>query len=434
MNEPDDGKLPFGLQAAYDQRELLGARWWQQRLAAPRGGSTSRREALGVIAALGGLAVIGGSIVAAHVLGNSRSSAPLERDSLELQRAFGFAATANETRFAWPDPIDVDAADRPLDRTTLPRLAEALTPRDPVWQPAYVPTLFQVLADSHSGPLVDLFQMIRSPAMVAAFAQGEALRELLPLLDEPTATLLVVDLAGPASVALAAGLAEATTTVFTFGNWPHPLGVVPSHQTLAAAVYHRPHFAQPADGVPRPAVLVLDRNRLTPYANQTDRFDNRYRARVPSAEDLRQRGVRRVLYVLPAGAEPRELDDLNESFVAWQEAGITVKLFSVGDLEPESGQPTATGSATRRYFWHGSPGYHPWLWHAYGWPSRRPGGLATATPPPFQAFTTGYVPHHRVTMFTAKPRFGRTLLPDPANSGGGSWSRSGARSWGGVGS
>src|SRR5689334_23419108 len=55
-------------------------------------------------------------------------------------------------------------------------------------------------------------------------------------------------------------------------NWPHPKGVVPAHQTLAAAAYFQPLFAKRA-GVGSPPMLVLDRRRLAAYTD--DRSEER---------------------------------------------------------------------------------------------------------------------------------------------------------------
>src|SRR5213075_2902173 len=74
-----------------------------------------------------------------------------------------------------------------------------------------------------------------------------------------------------------------------------------------------------------PPMFVLDSNRLAPYQEAADQFDNRYLARVPPASALREAGYRRVLYVRPVGQSPeqlRELDDLNDDFVAYRDAGV----------------------------------------------------------------------------------------------------------------
>ena len=93
-------------------------------------------------------------------------------------------------------------------------------------------------------------------------------------------------------MALAAALAARFCPVFTFDNWPHPLGVVPSHLTLGACLYYLPLFLEAAQTRPQPAppLFVLDANRLDPYRDQPDQFDNRYVAPVPSAAAPARRG------------------------------------------------------------------------------------------------------------------------------------------------
>src|SRR5271170_5569626 len=82
-----------------------------------------------------------------------------------------------------------------------------------------------------------------------------------PMPRQPAGAMVVVDLPGPEAVAFAAGAASAFDPVFALDNWPHPRGVVPAHQTLAAAAYCQPLFARRASGsaAPRWPLLVLDR-------------------------------------------------------------------------------------------------------------------------------------------------------------------------------
>jgi hypothetical protein len=125
-----------------------------------------------------------------------------------------------------------------------------------------------------------------------------------------------------------------------FDNWPHPRGVVPSHETLAAVLYYWPTFRDAARSRPEgaPPLFVLDSNRLNGYRDEAAQFDNRYIARIPHAGELAALGVRRVVYVRPEQAEHRELDDLNAMFVAYQNAAIELRFWSLGaqNSEPET--------------------------------------------------------------------------------------------------
>jgi len=421
-------KPGFELQVGYDQLELLGARWWQEGLRevpARAGRSThdeSRRTALKALIVVGGAVIVAGVVAGGTC--SRRRTVRVARDSIEVQRARGLAVGAEQVAFAWPDPIATTCTGYPLDRETLGSLAAGMAPHDAALGPAYVPTLFQSVASAGESPFVRSFTMVRSAAMVAAFAQGEAIRELFEYAEQPARWALVIDLPGPASVAFAAGMQPFADAVFVFDNWPHPRGVVPAHLTLAAVVHYRPRFAPDDRRRGAPAAFVLDRNRLAPYQDEPDRFDNRYVARLPDAPFLRERGVERVLYVVPAGVE-HELDDLNERFVAWRAAGIEIKLLSLGDVKPEPPRPATVSDPTPappRYYWHGSPAYHWWFWNHYAW-SSRPSPI-TPQQPPTSLLGGVYSPLRRRTLFDVGSRVGQTNETHTAPGSGGSWGRS----------
>jgi hypothetical protein len=457
-----DPKPPFTLQVGYDQKELLGGRWWQDRLqvaaslaaeraitgrpfSEPRqhlGGDVDRRSALKGLLAIGGIAVVGvGAAISVFSSGGSdRNSAPIDVDALELQRRRGLLAGGTAPAFAWPSPVDVDHAGKPLERAALLTQATDLRPSDARWQALFVPTLFQSFEAPDGKLLLDTFRLVHTEAMARAFAQGTAVRELMQMAEKPNEWLLVVDLPGPEAVAFAAGMAKGVTNIFTFGNWPHPQGVVPAHLNLAAAAYYREALQQvPADG-PRAAALILDRNRLNPYANEPNRFDNRYQARLPTAAQLRGMGISRILYVVPENAPERELDDLNERFVEFRKAEIEVKMLGLKDLLPDpnakpkpdtgSGASAGTSASGHPYYhspfyWHGMPGYHGWFWNHYGWASRP--YSVPAQRPPMSSFGSNWAPNRRDTSLSGLSRLGRTTTP----GSGGSRSSSSGRSPGG---
>jgi hypothetical protein len=257
-------------------------------------------------------------------------------------------------------------------------MPEQLGPAQRRLWPFYVPTLFQSLSQG----LGDALTPIASRAMLEAFARGQAIGSLFAAAGRPTDTAVVLDLPGAESVAAAAGLSDAFDPVFTFDNWPHPRGVVPAERTLAAAIYYRPllidahaRLAQPA-----PPAFVLDAARLAPYVDAEMRFDNRYRAKLPSAEWLAQLGVRHVLYVT---AEPTgtEAEDLNGFFADYAAHGIDVKLLAMSDFAPDADEavvarPLGIGLdpyLRPLYFFGGNLHNHRCFWHHYGWyPVRGP--------------------------------------------------------------
>jgi hypothetical protein len=176
---------------------------------------------------------------------------------------------------------------------------------------------------------------------------------------------------------------------------------------------------------------VLDRDRLAPYHDEPERFDNRYVVTLPSADALRSRGVQRVLYVVPAGSEPREIDDLNARFVEYRQAGIEVRMLGLGDLtlgEPLSDPQRPNARTEPRYYWHGTPATHWWFWNHYGWRSSASG--IEPQQPTRESFGGTWSPTRRPTMVDGglarigHARFERTD-PDPARPGsGGSYGRS----------
>jgi hypothetical protein len=220
----------------------------------------------------------------------------------------------------------------------------------------------------------------------------------------PKDTALVLDLEGPTSVAVAAALAKGFEPVFTFDNWPHPLGVVPSHLTLASAVYYRPAFLGARTTRPKdaPAAFVLDRNRLAHYTDDGGQFDNRYVAKLPTAENLRSLGVHHLLYVTPDKKELRELDDLNDDFVAFGKASIDVKVLPLSDLD--------AAAPRTAYYYGGHLHTHLWFWNSYGWYTPRstvrlPGSTRAPIPaPPVAQLSRGaaYRPVERPTIFSSR--------------------------------
>jgi hypothetical protein len=116
-----------------------------------------------------------------------------------------------------------------------------------------------------------------------AFGRGEALRtDLLSQVTKGPETLFIADLPGPEAVAFGAGLASWADLVPEFANWPHPFGVVRSHETLAALLYYAAYVQERKKQLPAsaPGILLLDSRRLESYTDDGKQFDNRYVAAV----------------------------------------------------------------------------------------------------------------------------------------------------------
>ena len=303
-----------------------------------------------------------------------------------------------------------------------------------------MPTLFQSLIGPGGQSLRAVMRPVHTSDMDDDFARGIALRAQFASVDWPRDTALVVDAPGPSAVAIAAALADHFAPVFTFANWPHPLGVVPAHQTLAAALYYLPMLAaaqavRPPDA---PPVFVLDSNRLAPYGDADTQFDNRYFVKLPNAEQLAALGVRHVLYV---GAEPRELDDLNAALVALCQHGVDVKMVALGDFvragdEPALAQEEGAGDEgdggdegdagdvgdepapldaawAWGFAWAESPMWWPHFWYRGCWWD---GGLFWHDYPFHHPHGGGvHPPHHRGAVVVGPPH-GTRMPPLPTHA------------------
>jgi hypothetical protein len=416
----DPNQAPFEQDARVDKPGIIGARWWQKSLAA--GPDPGRRDAIAKVAlGVGALAAVGVALATASVF---KTTAPSDDDyrvesrgALDMQRQYGwsFGATSESLTFD-------GESKRPFDRASLDTIAADLQPAradlvpyetTSLWEaPPAMPSA-QPAADAASfTPLRDVLRPIFTPKMDVAYREGKALASLWK--GTGTGAALVVDLPGPESVAFAAGAALVFDPVWTFDNWPHPRGVVPAHLTLAAAAYYQPLFArlraERAKGAP--PMFVLDRSRLLPYTDDASQFDNRYLARLPGDHALGPLGVSRVLYVVPTAGDVVEADDLNDDFVLYDAARITVKLVPATAFAPESGASAnpLLGSAVDPadlppYFYGGSAAAHPFFWLDYPWREAPPPAGAR---PAMAAATAGrdYVPKARKTSFSGGPALG----------------------------
>ncbi|WPB74061.1 hypothetical protein KYC5002_34145 [Archangium violaceum] len=330
---------PFRRKVMTRQPGLIGAQWWNEGLSA-MSDPVSRRKALQALALFGGAVAVGGIALAS----TSGEDEYLElHDALQMQRERGWNFGATEDTLTFSNQAMV-----PLTAQALNALATELTPKQDALKPFSQATLFQSVTSSSAGTLALALRPIFTPEMDTAFKQGQALASLF--VEQPEAaraTAVLVDLPGPEAIAFATALAERFEPVFTFDNWPHPVGVVPAHLTLAAAVNYQSTLRELASRrtLPAPPAFVLDRQRLASYNDQEREFDNRYMARMPSAEQLRKLGIQHVLYVAPGGnGQTQELDDLNEDFVVWRTSGLDVKLVAAKDFQPDATTPAvATG-------------------------------------------------------------------------------------------
>ncbi len=455
MSEP---ALPFGREELLDKPGIIGARWWQRSLkAAPD--DASRRKALSALLLAGGAVVGVGMMVAIVGAASSSGSSNYRyepRPALDMQREYGWSFGANT------DPLTFDGAStRPFDREALSRLADDLRPVRAEHVPFYVPTLFQspsalprsVASEETASPvpLKAALTPIFTPAMAVAYRRGRAVAALFAQARPAPNVMVVVDLPGPEAVAFAAGAISVFDPIFTFDNWPHPRGVVPAHQTLAAAAYFQPLFARRSPRSHALPLLVLDRNRLASYTDDASQFDNRYAAQVPGQATLKTLGISRVLYVAPLGKD-KELDDLNGPFVQYAGNGLSVRLVGADAFAPDpgdgAGPPTGPDDDRPFYYYDGNVSTNGWFWHDYPWATPPPGATPPASAPanaggtPAPPAGVAYAPAARATQFTQGGRpsgFGTVAVVVSVTTGfilgakllrSGSWNRS-SGGWGG---
>jgi hypothetical protein len=392
---------PIQLRFFVEEADLVGARWWQETaLSVPD--SVSRRHAIKTVLLVGASLGIGGVLLATTWPDDEVDEI---RDALAVQQQEGWDVGKHDSPpLTCPGASRVDAAGSSSWSVMLSTMAATLAPRQAALAPYYVPTLFQVLPIPASSTLRSALVPIHDDAMEAAFARGKALSSLFADVASPTDTAVILDVPGTLAVAAAAGLAERFDPVFQFHNWPHPLGVVPAHLTLAAALYYLPIFQRArAEGpTPAPPVFVLDSLRLSPYSAEPRRFDNRYVAQLPTATSLKALGVRHVLYVVGSDTQTRELDDLNDDLVAYQEAGVEVKMVSLDDFKLPQSEPQpaqASAAAAPRYFWGGNPYMHLYFWPTYGWYGP---AVTTAPAPAVRPKSAAFRPSPRTTMFSSR--------------------------------
>jgi len=302
-----------------------------------------------------------------------------EMSALALQRARGWSVGAESAPLPLvaPLPTDVDGGSRWSELE--PRLVEVLAPPAP-YAPFYVPTLFAAVTGVPGVSLRQVMRPMFDASMKDALQRATCLESLLAQAEWPKDLAVVLDLPGPESVAVAAQLAEHYAPVFDFDDWPHPAGVVPSHETLAATLYYAPAFerARGRRSSDAPPMFVLDENRLTPLESPSQ-FDNRYFAQLPTVEALKALGVSHVLYVNHDG-EP-ELDDLNRALWDYLDHGIEVRMLGMSDFSESKDPPSEEEAAGPEdpadlwveldpgvfFYWGGTPWAHRDFWHRLGW-------------------------------------------------------------------
>jgi hypothetical protein len=346
-------------------------------------------------------------------------------ESLDVQRQHGWNVGAAESRlfFVGVSEQDATGSSNWKQYTDPTRLMDAWRPRTDAWQPFFDPTLMQAL---QATSLREQMRPIITNAMRDAFGRGETLgKDMLSQVTRAEETLFIADLPGPEVVAFGAGLAGWADVTAGFANWPHPFGVVRSHEVLAALLYYAAVAQERKQKLPAgaPGLLLLDSQRLAPYTDDGKQFDNRYVATVPPVPALQQRGIKHILYIVSDRQQQHESDDLNDDFVAYRDANIQVALLPLSDLQKQTETVTqkAPDGSTRtvqepRYYYGGGLESHLGFLLLYSFLAPRPMAYYNYYPGPIgsggRTITLGqsrppstpppnYQPAPRPTMFSS---------------------------------
>lgn len=350
--------------AFVDEPAIAGAQWWQDSLSKSE---VSRRGV--TIAVVGGLATVAfgacTALVGAIAAGTSSSAsneATENREALAMQKQFGWSFGAKSDTL----PLGRFARDEVREVLERPLLIDARAghpPRNAAYLPYYSGVLLEVgwLAPTSDAanfgtsngnqtsdttvhiPFREAYRSLERMALASSYRVGVALSKLL----DATKQAVVVDLDGPDSVALAAGMAPRFTPVMMFQNWPHPEGVAQSHLTLAALLFFHAAFAEHESvrSVTAAPVFVLERGRLNALENPTEQFDNRYKVSLPPADTLRAQGIDTVYMV---AEESTVRVDIHEMLTAYERAGIRVRLIRPSEFLP-GGATTEKASTESAY-------------------------------------------------------------------------------------
>ncbi|MGE0129946.1 MAG: hypothetical protein AB7U82_17830 [Blastocatellales bacterium] len=298
----------------------------------------------------------------------------VSEDSLDLQKKQGWNIGSTDKKLSFVGATMTDSRGN-LWRGFDPNyLISVYQPRDPQWKTFFAPTLIQSLSQSSLGSQM---KPVNAPTMPDTYERAGALRNLISQTPDAKQTLIISDLPGPQSIAVGAAMADTAHLIPIFDNWPHPLGVVRSHETLGAMAYYAGEIDEKRSKLTEnsPAMLLLDSNRLTPYSDQDTQFDNRYLAKLPPTDQLKQRGIQQVIYLVKDQNQKQELDDINDDLIEWQKQGINVRMLRLSDFKPydepaqaaTAGTSTSSSTVQRHYYYGGSPMMHWWFFSNYGY-------------------------------------------------------------------
>jgi hypothetical protein len=408
--EPDAPEAVTGFErdVLIDKPGIVGARWWHKSLLAQDAAVRRRAILKGVAVAggvLGAITLVGYGIVKAV---EAIDSDVQLRDSIAMQRLYGWDFGARGEALVF-DGVE----QTPFVKDDLKKLASILKPTR--FTAFHVTTLLESLeakpdstpqkqrVDVDSQPaktapfkaLIDVITPHSTIEMAKAYLAGEALARLSSHLSPMSAVL--VDMHGPLAAAFAAGACSVFEPVLLFDNWPHPHGVVASHLVLAALAYYQPRFAKQTplrsstDVMP---LFLIDHDRTTAYSEDSDRFDNRYFARMPTAAALSKLGVKHLFYVVATPSSLPEPDDLNIVLSSMRPT-VDARALAANEFDgpspklPSSSAPTGNATSDADAFHYGgSPDTDGSLWVNYPFVTLPFASASSSTPARIASSTT----------------------------------------------
>ena len=388
-SDPNKPRAEFERDVSVDKPGIVGARWWHKSLMDEEGKVQRRSVLMGFAVAGGAVAAISALGIGFYKLVAGESTALVPKKALDMQRQYGWDFGARGVPLVFNG-----VAEGPFVRSALDSLAAVMTPAPGPNTKYHVGTLVESLLqrptatlpdpeDGQPAPdaapfkrVADVLMPVITPEMRRAYAAGEALARLTGW--RPGLAVLV-DLPGPEAVAFAAGAAASFEPVLLLDNWPHPHAVVPSHMTLAALAYYQPRFASQKERVVSAPLFVLDHARLSSYSEESNRFDNRYYARMPKLDVLAKDGVRALFYVVASPAalpEPADLHAILSAKPASAEAAVDVRALAVSDFAAD-----AAAGTPDKVFYAGSARSDAAFWDKYPFgtkPAAAPSAPGTA--------------------------------------------------------
>ncbi len=396
-------------------QEKIGTEWWEEKI--------NRRQANKKVAQI----VAGGALVATMGAGiwlaassdSDDDDDEVQFDSNELQKKNGWNVGSTDKHLAFPDQFVVTKdslySDKWREYVQADKLIEAYRPDGSPFLPYSAPTLAQALSEPS---LKDEMKLYFSPEMARAYSRGLGVKALIEENKNNDKIIMFADIPGAEAIAFGAAIADVANLITTFDNYPHPIGVVPSHFTLSAMIYYAAEIAEKKKSTDKKLINVFlcDSNRFKEQINEDAEFDNRYMVKIPTIEDLKKNSIENVLYCTQN--RTNEVDDLNDDFVEYTKAGINIKLIDLKDFQPEgqngapgtdslSNQPagaiqTRYQSAPPVYYYGGSHSFIPmfFYYHAfmsYSRPMPRMTSFGGSTLRP-----SSYAPAARQTIFSSR--------------------------------